>query len=268
LRVCKRILERNSVRRLRCVATEACRRAENGEAFIDRVARVTGLKLEILDQEEEARLAMLGCWPLIDANANNLMMVDIGGGSTEILLIDRCAKHDERRLGHAISLPVGVVTLAESCGNRHGGDLYSRMVDQVRDQLRARHARDEDGRFGTGESVQMLGTSGTVTTLAALYLGLRRYDRRKVDGVSISFSSIDTVSRYVRSLRTDELAAHPCIGRGRADLVIAGCAILDAVHEVWPVPGLRVADRGVREGILNSLLGRSLSQMLSQHHIL
>ena len=262
LRVCKRIIERNDVVKLRCVATEACRRADNGVDFIARVERVTGIKLEILDQEEEARLAMLGCLPLIDTDADDLMMVDIGGGSTEILMINRAFNGLGSKPTRTISLPVGVVTLAEEFDSPIDTGLYADMVEAVRGHLRAQNVDVDSGTQTVPERVQMLGTSGTVTTLAALHLGLRRYDRRKVDGVSLSFHSIDCVSRYVRSLGAAELAAHPCIGRGRADLVVAGCAILDAVHEVWPVPGLRVADRGVREGILNALLGRSLRHIM------
>ena len=259
LRVCRRIMTRNDVIVTRCVATEACRRAENGNELIERARRVTGIDLEILDHEEEARLALLGCLPLIDADAEELLMIDIGGGSTEVMWLDRRLPATNGRLGRSLSLPIGVVTLSESFGSVSGGVAYEGMVGHVRDLLerRAHRAHLPDLR---GHRVQMLGTSGTVTTLAAVYLGLERYDRSRVDGVRMPFSAITEVARDLRALDNGQRAAHPCIGPGRADLVVAGCAILDAVHESWPVGDLRVADRGVREGILNALMGRSLQQ--------
>lgn len=273
LRICKQIIERSNVIKLRCVATEACRRADNGPAFLTRVKRATGLEIDILEQTQEAELAMLGCLPLIDHAADHVLMVDIGGGSTELLHVDRGI--DSAAPNRTVSLPIGVVTLTEAFDAADGRHTYGDMVDFVRDLVRDRggdqllheHDDEPDPNLDMAANVQMLGTSGTVTTLAALHLGLRHYDRRKVDGVSLSFASIDAVSRYVRNLHPAALASHPCIGRGRADLVVAGCAILDVVHEIWPVPGLRVADRGVREGILNSLLGLDLAQAMSSRHL-
>lgn len=262
LKICSRIVERHHVVMARCVATEACRRAENGADFIRRVKRVTGLELQILPQDEEARLAMLGCLPLIDPEADQLFVVDIGGGSTEIMWLDRHAPHGLGEPGKAISLPLGVVTLSESFGGELDMKLYGQMVSHVLDRLRAEGSDRELPGLSVSGGVQMLGTSGTVTTLAAVHLGLRRYDRRKVDGLSLPFTAIQAVSAHLRGLDNAERAAHPCIGNGRADLVVAGCAILDAVHELWPVEHLRVADRGVREGILASLTGSTLREML------
>jgi exopolyphosphatase/guanosine-5'-triphosphate,3'-diphosphate pyrophosphatase len=188
-------------------------------------------------------------------------MVDIGGGSTEILWLDRRSAAGEAEPGDAISLPLGVVTLSETFSGGIDTAYYDEMVAVVRRMLEARR----DGRAlarGGGPRMQMLGTSGTVTTLAAVHLGLRRYDRRKVDGMSLPFSAIDSVGRRLRALDNATRAAHPCIGNGRADLVVAGCAILDAVHALWPVDRLRVADRGLREGILAALLGHSLRRAL------
>lgn len=261
LKICARIMARHRVDRSRCVATEACRRAGNGAAFIDRVARVTGLRLEILGQEEEARLAMLGCLPLVEADAEQVLMVDIGGGSTEIMWLDRFAADLDAEPGDSISLPLGVVTLSESYGPEIDQDGYERMVALVRRSLEERrHGRLLAG--GGGPRMQMLGTSGTVTTLAAVHLGLKRYDRRKVDGVSLPFSAVREAASRLRLLDNAARAAHPCIGVGRADLVVAGSAILDAVHGFWPVERLRVADRGLREGILGTLMGQSLRQAL------
>ncbi|HET6469369.1 MAG TPA: Ppx/GppA phosphatase family protein [Geminicoccaceae bacterium] len=272
LKICQRIMARNRVARARCVATEACRRADNGPEFIERVRRVTGLGLEVLTHDEEARLAMLGCLPLIENDAEQLLMVDIGGGSTEIMLLDRHEQPKGREIGASISLPLGVVTLSESFARARGGPVrpgaetlsatYARMVALVAERLAAGRAGRALACGGDGRRTQMLGTSGTVTTLAAVHLGLRRYDRRKVDGLTLPFSAIAAVALQLRELDDAGRAAHPCIGNGRADLVIAGCAILDAVHAVWPVERLRVADRGVREGILGGLMGQSLHMAL------
>jgi exopolyphosphatase/guanosine-5'-triphosphate,3'-diphosphate pyrophosphatase len=261
LSVCARIIARHRARRARCVATEACRRAVNGAEFIARVARVTGLRLEILSHDEEARLAMLGCLPLVEPEAEQVLMVDIGGGSTEIMWLDRFAPPGESGPGAAISLPLGVVTLTESFAGELDPAYYDEMVGVVRRKLE-HLCGDAALARGGGPRTQMLGTSGTVTTLAAVHLGLRRYDRRKVDGLSLPFSAIESVGRRLRTLDNAARAVHPCIGNGRADLVVAGCAILDAVHALWPVERLRVADRGLREGILSALIGHSLSRAL------
>jgi exopolyphosphatase/guanosine-5'-triphosphate,3'-diphosphate pyrophosphatase len=261
LKVCRRIMDRHRVTRMRCVTTEACRRAGNGLDFIRRVWRATGIELELLDQAEEARLAMLGCLPLVDPEAEHLLMLDIGGGSTELLWLDRHEAPNGREPGFTLSMPVGVVTLSESFGRGTGPDAYTGMVEAVLERL-ARVEPPPAARRPSTCRLQMLGTSGTVTTLAAIHLGLRRYDRRKVDGLSLPFAVIEGVSRQLRALDDAERAAHPCIGSGRADLVVAGCAILDAVHRFWPFEQLQVADRGLREGILSALMGQSLRQAL------
>ena len=263
LNVCRRIMDRHRVVRARCVATEACRRARNGLEFIRRVRRATGIDLEVLDQEEEARLAMLGCLPLVDPEADQLMMLDIGGGSTELMWLDRHNPAEGGEPGHTLSMPLGVVTLSESFGGGTDPGSYARMVDAAFARLSSAGRGPPPGSEGAPRRrLQMLGTSGTVTTLAAVHLGLRRYDRRKVDGISLPFEVIQAVSRELRELDDAGRAAHPCIGAGRSDLVVAGCAILDAVHRLWPVERLQVADRGLREGILNALMGQSLRQAL------
>jgi exopolyphosphatase / guanosine-5'-triphosphate,3'-diphosphate pyrophosphatase len=258
LRVCARIMARHGVRRARCVATEACRRAVNGAAFLARVRRATGLRFEILPREEEANLALLGCLPLIDPAARQVLVVDIGGGSTEVVWLDRAGAAPAYQI--ALSLPCGVVSLSESFGRDAADDAtFEAMVGHVSAALRRTEATCRIApRLAAEAGLQMLGTSGTVTTLAALHLGLPRYDRRRVDGIELDFSAIDAVSRALRGMDNAARAAHPCIGQGRADLVVAGCAILEAVHRCWPAARLRVADRGVREGILHALMGRSL----------
>jgi len=261
LAVCQRVIGRNQVAELRCVATEACRRAANGAAFIERVEHETGIRLEIVSQDEEARLALLGCLPLIDEAAEQLLMVDIGGGSTEIVWFDRLARAEQ---GLSISLPIGVVTLAES----FAADLHNGRFDGMRQAVCEALAATSLGGFVPraldAPALQMLGTSGTVTTLAAVHLGLRRYDRRRVDGITLTYQAITEVGERLKRLDNRGRAAHPCIGHGRADLVVAGCAILEAIHESWPVSRMRVADRGVREGILNGLMGLDLSALVSR----
>jgi exopolyphosphatase/guanosine-5'-triphosphate,3'-diphosphate pyrophosphatase len=259
LTVCRRVINRNHVAELRCVATEACRRAANGAAFIDRVEREVGIELEIVSQDEEARLALLGCLPLVDAAAEQLLMVDIGGGSTEIVWFDRFSGAGE---GIAVSLPVGVVTLAESFATELHRGHYGGMLDAVREVIRSSPLGAFVPRSLEAPALQMLGTSGTVTTLAAVHLGLRRYDRRRVDGIVLSYQAIAEVAERLKRLDNRGRAAHPCIGHGRADLVVAGCAILEAIHESWPVGRMRVADRGVREGILNGLMGLDLRALM------
>ncbi len=262
LRICARIIARHRVRHVRCVATEACRRAANGAEFLARVHRSTGLTFEILPQEEEARLALLGCLPLIDRDAAHVLVVDIGGGSTELLWLDRLAR-GRGVLRSTVSLPAGVVALAETFGSEPDASAYAAMVDHVQTRLAPVESRYGIGAALRGHRVQMLGTSGTVTTLAAIHLDLPRYDRRKVDGLMMEPRAIARVSARLRQMTNASRMRHPCIGPGRADLVVAGCAILEAVLRCWPATSLRVADRGLREGILHGLMGRDLDAALA-----
>jgi len=260
LRICARIIRRHQVVRMRCVATEACRRAIDGADFLARVERVTGLAFEILPAEEEARLALIGCLPLLDPTARHVLLVDIGGGSTEVTWLDRSAEVGALRL--ALSLPLGVVALAEGFGAEPDGTAFEAMVRQVQRLLvpiEVRHRLRD--RIGIAP-VQMIGTSGTVTTLAAVHFGLPRYDRRRVDGQSLPATAVDEVAARLRGMSNRERAAHACIGPGRADLVVAGCAILTAILRSWPVAELKVADRGLREGLLHGLMGHAIGQDL------
>jgi exopolyphosphatase / guanosine-5'-triphosphate,3'-diphosphate pyrophosphatase len=263
LRVCARIIARHDVRQLRCVATEACRRARNGIEFLARVRRVTGLAFEILPQEEEARLALLGCLPLIDPAAEHVLLVDIGGGSTELLWLERGPAGGVAALRCIHSLPVGVVALAEAFPADPDERAFEDMVRQVQTLLVPIEATHKIRLRLGGSRCQLLGTSGTVTTLAALHLGLTRYDRRRIDGQVLDPEAIAAVSARLRAMSNAERAAHPCIGPGRADLVVAGCAILEAVLRSWPPDRLRVADRGLREGMLQGLMGRTLDDALA-----
>lgn len=251
---CAEKMRRRGVTAARTVATEACRRAVNGRTFLDEVRRRTGLRMETISPAEEARLALGGCAPLLDPDIPYAVVFDIGGGSTELLWV--ALEPDGTLDVHGLaSLPLGVVTVAEECG---GGDLCQRTYDAVKDRImqllrpfEAEHRLCE--RLAAGD-VQMLGTSGTVTTLGGVHLGLRRYDRSLVDGITIDFDDIIAVSRRLSAMTLRERAAHPCVGRERADLVLSGCAILEGLCELWPVGRLRVADRGLREGMLLDLM--------------
>ena len=263
LKVCARIMARHDVARTRGVATEACRRAVNGVAFLRRVRRVTGIAFEILPQEQEAELAMLGCLPLVDRDAEQVLLVDIGGGSTDVLWLDRGPTGEGLLLRCSASVPIGVVSLSEGFTSQPDPATFAAMVRQVADLLAPIERAHGIGAALRGTRAQMLGTSGTVTTLAAVLLGLPRYDRRAVDGLRLDPHAIVAASQQLRAMDNAARAAHPCIGVGRADLVVAGCAILEAVLRCWPVASLRVADRGLREGILHGLVGRTLARALA-----
>jgi exopolyphosphatase/guanosine-5'-triphosphate,3'-diphosphate pyrophosphatase len=263
LKICARIMTRHNVALKRCVATEACRRAVNGVAFLNRVRRVTGIEFEILPQEQEAELAMLGCLPLVDPDAEQVLLVDIGGGSTEVLWLERSLADDGFLLRCVASVPIGVVSLSEAFTSEPDAATFAAMVQQVTDLLAPIELAHGIGAATRAARAQMLGTSGTVTTLAAVLLGLPRYDRRVIDGLLVDPDAIVSVSRRLRTMDNASRIAHPCIGPGRADLVVAGCAILEAVLQCWPVASLRVADRGLREGMLHGLMGRTLARALA-----
>ncbi|MGQ0665228.1 MAG: Ppx/GppA phosphatase family protein [Pseudomonadota bacterium] len=260
LRVCAAKVRRCSVTYFRGVATEACRRAHNGGAFLARVAAETGLELEAIDPREEAGLALAGCTPLLHSDRPHAVLFDIGGGSTEVTWLERGA-HVDWRIIDTVSLGCGVVPFAE----RFGGDVvpvasYAAMVEETAGMLRPFDARHGIGaKVGNG-GVQMLGTSGTVTTLAGVRMQLARYERSVVDGTFLDFADILATSRDLSALDWAGRARQPCIGPERADLVVAGCAILEAICRLWPVGVLRVADRGLREGMLLALMHRAASE--------
>ena len=256
LTICRDKMKNKGVTRARLIATEACRAAENGADFRTCVAQTLGLELDVIDRETEATLAATGCTPLIDPQAEGVVLFDIGGGSSELVRLNR--SHDVRRgpplpqIRGWISLPHGVVTLAE----RHGGhnvtrETYEAMVDEVA-ALIAPFAREHGGDALRG--VHLLGTSGTVTTIAGVHLNLKRYDRSRVDGCWMSAGEINGVAEQLLAMNYESRVASPCIGAERADLVLAGCAILEAIRRAFPCPRLRVADRGLREGMLVQMM--------------
>jgi exopolyphosphatase/guanosine-5'-triphosphate,3'-diphosphate pyrophosphatase len=270
LRVCAQKLERAQTHRARLVATEACRSAGNSGEFLARVKRETGLVIEVLTPEEEASLAVAGCATLIDTTVDYALVFDIGGGSSELIWLDLrritgAGAHAASRIVDSVrhgtgqsvwtSLPVGVVTLAE----RFGGcevtpDIFEAMVTYVSGLLAPFEERHAFRRRIAQSTVHFLGTSGTVTTVAGIQLGLPRYDRSKVDGCWLNVSDVNRVTYDLLGRTYEQRVAEPCIGHDRADLVLAGCAILEAIIRAWPCERLRVADRGLREGILSSLM--------------
>jgi len=259
LTICADKLKRRNVFLARSVATEACRRAENGAEFIERVRQETGIALDIISAQEEARLAVLGCHILLEPGHGPAMIFDIGGGSTELVLIENT--DTVPRILDWQSVPWGVVSLTETCG-AEGPDAasraarYVRMREMVSDSFAtfAERAGRMRAQLAPVGPLRLLGTSGTVTTLASLHLDLPQYDRRAVDGLIVPADSMRAISAYLSGLSLDQRREVPCIGRERADLVVAGCAILEAILDLWPADRLGVADRGIREGILRSLI--------------
>ena len=260
LKVCAGKLRRRNVTIMRNVATEACRRASNCGEFLARVKDETGLAIETISTGEEAALALAGCSPLLDVTTPEALVFDIGGGSTELMWAKLDPAGGEPELIDYLSLPYGVMNLAEradcDCLSR---DAFEALIDQVRDKAEAFEARHNiRARIAAGR-LQMLGSSGTVTTLAGIRMGLPCYDRSRVDGSHMDFAELRSVIDHLLALDCKARALEPCIGPSRADLVLAGCAILEAICRTWPVGRLRVADRGVREGILLTLM-RPLTQ--------
>ena len=279
LLVCADKIRRNGVRRMRAVATEACRRAENRHEFLDQVRRQTGLRMDIISAEEEARLAVAGCAPLLDAEAERLLVVDIGGGSTELILINLAGTpaHLRGRLLMAlaparrgvleadararaagahildwISVPLGVATLHD----RHAPIADARMrYAAMRSDFRSQLAKFAGTRLGADTGLQIIGASGTVTTIGGAYLGLRRYDRNRVDGMWLPATGAAAVIEELIALDDASRERHPGIGADRSLLIVAGAAILSEVMAHWPASRIRVADRGLREGLLYALIG-------------
>ncbi|MBI5260848.1 MAG: Ppx/GppA family phosphatase [Bradyrhizobium sp.] len=253
LSICRDKIQFRRARRLRLIATEACRAASNAQDFRDRVAAETGIHLEVIDRETEAALAVLGCSPLVDPKGRGAILFDIGGGSTELVRIERDPHDKDRkpRIKSWMSIPLGVVTLAEHFGGRDvTAESYARMQQEVAGHIAPFaevHGRDL-------ADMHLLGTSGTVTTLAGIHLNLARYDRRRIDGIWLDDDEISATVTRLLGMSYEERANNNCISVERADLVLAGCAILDAIRHAFPLPRLRVADRGLREGMLVEMM--------------
>ncbi len=268
LKICADRIRRRGAPHVRCVATQACRAAENGADFIARVEAETGLRLSIITPKEEARLSVAGCVGLLDRDCEAALVVDVGGGSTELSWIDlgQLRFDPSRRPPHParlpikawVSVPIGVVTLADRFPETdHGREAWFRaMVEEVKAHI---------GRFGGADDMRpafqegrahLIGTSGAITSLAGMHLGLPRYERAKVDGLWMTRQDCEAAAGMLMQMTAAQRAGQPCIGPDRADLVLAGAAILQAVQELWPCERVRVADRGLREGLLMSLMSK------------
>ncbi len=253
LSICRDKIAFRRATRLRLIATEACRAAVNANAFLARIETETGIALEIIDRETEASLAVTGCSPLVDPAGRGAILFDIGGGSSELVRISRdpSEPNEPPQIAAWMSIPLGVVTLAEKFGGRDvTQSLYDAMVADVTAHV-VPFAAEHGGRL---DGLHLLGTSGTVTTLAGVYLSLMRYDRRRIDGIWMSHDDLTATIAKLMTMDYQARAANHCIGAERADLVLAGCAILDAIRNAFPLPRLRVADRGLREGMLVGMM--------------
>ncbi len=266
LAICADKLRRRQVTRLSAVATQACRAAANGPEFIARVEQRTGLRLRIISPEQEARLSVAGCLNLLDRDASAALVVDVGGGSTEMSWVDLSDRTLDFQAGRFsperlpvrawLSVPIGVVTLAEIFPEQPPASAlwFRAMVDHVLTRIEAFTDADDLRPLFIAGRAHLVGTSGAITSLAGLHLGLRRYERSRVDGLWMRDSECAAVAEGLMALDPAERAAQPCIGPERADLVLAGAAILQAVQEAWPCRRVRVADRGLREGLLLTLM--------------
>jgi exopolyphosphatase/guanosine-5'-triphosphate,3'-diphosphate pyrophosphatase len=267
LQVCATKIRRHRVARMGLIATEACRLAANAPQFLERARTETGLDIRVVNRETEAKLAVSGCASLIDFACEFALVFDIGGGSSELIWLDLSRRKNlwQHSLSERLevqgciaawtSLPVGVVTLAERYGGRHvDRALFEDMVAYVGDLLTPFEAEHRLRQRLGRDNTHLLGTSGTVTTVAGVHLGLPRYERSRVDGCWLEIGEVRAVTDGLLDCTYEERVAEPCIGRERADLVLAGCAILEALLRMWPCERLRVADRGLREGILATLM--------------
>jgi exopolyphosphatase/guanosine-5'-triphosphate,3'-diphosphate pyrophosphatase len=260
LKICAEKIERRQVAEVRAVATQACRAAANGAEFIAAVEQQTGIHFAVITPKEEAKLSVAGCLNLLDRSADAALVVDVGGGSTELSWVDlRPDKAGRTKpippVGAWLSIPVGVVTLAERFPEAAASPAWFRaMVDHVKTGLAAfTQAEGFRDAFAAGRA-HLVGTSGAITSLAGMHLGLKRYERSRVDGLWLTHEDCEAAAARLMAMGPEGRAAEPCIGPERADLVLAGAAILQAVQELWPCPRVRVADRGLREGILLSMM--------------
>jgi len=256
LRVCKAKMLNRGVSRSRLIATEACRIACNGGVFIERVHDELGLILEVIDRGTEAHLAAAGCIALADPEAEGVILFDIGGGSSEVVYLDKTASKPSagsHSVRDWVSMPVGVVNMAERFGGRSlTREAFDEIVKHVQELLKPFAVSLNSGTHA--KKFHLLGTSGTVTTLAGVHLNLPRYDRRSVDGIWMERAEIDRVLNRLLAMNYSELVASPCIGQDRADLVLAGCAIFEGIRSLFPADRIRIADRGLREGILMQMI--------------
>ena len=254
LKICARKIRSQGVCQTRAIATEACRQALNNKSFICHVEQETGIRLKTITSIEEAKLTLAGCMPLLTTGLPRILMFDIGGGSTELIWLEKKPSGNPSVID-ILSLPFGVVSLAEDFGPNA---LSTKTFEKIVNLIDVKLAPFEDAHHIASQitigNVHVLGTSGTVTTMGSIYLNQKRYDRAQVDGLSISYESIHAICKNLVSLDIEARQNHPCIGPGRADLMIMGCVILTAICRRWPASHLTAADRGIREGLLLDMI--------------
>ncbi len=254
LRICAGKMQTNEVQLSRSIATEACRRAVDCDKFYDRVFQETGIQIETITAEQEAQLTLDGCAQLLDEKTSQAIVFDIGGGSTELIWVE-CHPTGEAVVLGTLSLPMGVVNLCERYGSGVvERNIYEEIIDLIDDGLAPFDEEYGISDYLSSNDVQMLGTSGTVTTLGGIYLNLARYDRSQVDGLDMRVDTIAAISGRLARMDLAERARNNCIGEDRADLVVMGCAIMEAICRRWPSQNVRAADRGIREGLLLGLM--------------
>lgn len=263
LKACQKKISKYHITDARFVATEACRRAANGQEFVERVRAEVGIDIDIISTEEEARLAFLGCSSLLTPVSPRAVVFDIGGGSTELMWVDvdkvRAGSYytNNDHITDWLSIGFGVMNLADKFGGSGFADMaFDDMVSLLTDNVRPFDEANKISQTIGDSSVQLLSTSGTVTTLAAIHLDLPRYDRSRIDGIRLNISDIRATIRKLLEMRPSERFNHPCIGPDRADFILSGCAIFEAISRLWPEGQITIADRGVREGIILSLVNK------------
>lgn len=268
LAICIQKINKHNVKLLRCVTTEACRQALNAADFIEEVKEKVGIKLEIINPSEEAYLAITGCSSLLSNQASYALAFDIGGGSTELLWMKvYSAPESDKQIYHnievidCISLPFGVVTLSEGYGaHASHPKAYEDTRERILQKLAVFCEKNSILNYVKQNQVQMIGTSGTVTTLAAIFLELTKYERKLIDGFMIETQALIGICRDILAMEEKDRLNHPCIGVERASFIVMGAAILEGIISMWPITSTVIADRGVREGILIDLLHKDLKK--------
>ncbi len=266
IKICAGKMKDKNLRRWRCIATQACRAADNGDEFLARVKRETGLSFETISPRVEARLSVMGCLNIIDTSKDVVLVVDIGGGSTELSWVDArklrgtpAGQHVRRPpIAAWVSLPVGVVNLSEMYPEQDGNPLwFEAMKSHVRDEIVKQNRESQFTKVFQAGRGHIIGTSGTVTSLASVLMGLSHYQRHKIDGIWVDGQAMMDTSRQLYEMGMEGRQRQPCIGEDRAMMIMAGCAILEVIYELWPSKTIRVADRGLREGMLMGLMQKS-----------
>ena len=267
LRVCSGVLEEYApIAKSRFVATAACRRAKNCRYFLDLVKKETGLNIEIISSQEEARLAVAGCLPLLNRNIKRALVFDIGGGSTEVSLA-RTTNSGRMIIEGYVSLPYGVVTVSEAFPNHDMTDLaYNTIIERTHKILAEFEEKYHISEAIAAQEIQVLGTSGTVTVLGAVHLNLPRYNRSAVDGLALSIQDVAKTITKIKRMGDEGRKKHACIGMQKADLTIAGCAIIEGLLSFWPIAEITIADRGIREGILLDMMHADKQEKKNKRH--